>query len=177
MRLDGRMPAWKRWLFLPFGMSIGLVLVTLAVPFITIVGLGTLAGRWRESRRERRFVRAMKGRRRYMSWAEVEQRLHAGEGTLVIEQTHTKPVRAWWTSEDVARQAPAEPPAEEELDWLGIFPPHPFVAWCSHRYLHPELGAAALTQTPPTTDSGFVRSESLRRMFPEARIVLCPRLM
>src|SRR4051794_21512681 len=105
--------AWWEWLFAPVMMPLFIVallvlagLSVLALPFLL------LAFWWRE----RRFARLMRDRGRFIPWQELKPHLQAGEGTLVVEQAQKDGVRVWWTQEDVAQEAPAQPPPEQELD-------------------------------------------------------------
>ena len=165
---DSPVARWE-WLFSPF-----LILLLVVGGLVSILALPFLgfALWWRE----RRFIRLMRAKGRFIPWKDLEARLKAGEGTLVVEQAQKLRVRVWWTQEDVPTEAPTQPPVEQELDYLRIMEPHPFVFWCSRRFLSPESGMGLLTAPPYSSPRGFVEGEFFRAKFPNLRVVMTVRL-
>jgi hypothetical protein len=146
-------------LLLLFGLAV------LAIPYAVVAGACLLV-------REQRLFRRLKGRGRTIAWRELAVRLSAGEGTLIIEQAQKECCRLWWTADDVPSLAPFPPPAFDELDFLGLEPPQPFVAWCFHRYLSPTNGSALLCRPRGLKfPAGFVSPAFFAADFPAARIV------
>lgn len=170
---DDTPTAWWEWLFAPVmwplfivGLLVLAGLSILALPFLL------LALWWRE----RRFARLMRDRGRFIPWRELEPHLQAGEGTLVVEQAQKDGVRVWWTQEDVAQEAPTQPPPEQDLDYLRFAEPHPFVSWCFGRFLSPESGKGLLTDPPYSYPPGFVEESFFRGKFPKLRVVMTVKL-
>jgi hypothetical protein len=166
---DHTPPAWWEWLFAPviwpvFWVAlVGLaVLSILALPFLMIS----------LQMRERRFSKLMRERDRFIPWTELEPRLKAGEGTLLVEQAQKDAVRVWWTSEDVMRAAPTQAPEERELDYLRFMEPHAFVSWCFGRFLSPEAGEAILTDPQYSYPPGFIKEAFFKQRFPNLRVVM-----
>jgi hypothetical protein len=67
--------------------------------------------------------------------------------------------------------APVPPPAEGDLDVIGLWPPHPFVAWCYGRYLEPARGKAVLTKPPFALPPGLFFAKCFRERYPTASVV------
>ncbi len=150
------LPLFLVGLLLLAGLSI------LAMPFLLLA----------RARRERRFALLMRDRGRFIPWKELEPHLLAGEGTLVVEQAQKDGVRVWWTQQDVALEAPTQAPAEQELDYLRMTEPHPFVSWCFSRYLSSDAGKAILTDPPYSYPPGFVEEAFFKERFPKLRVVM-----
>ena len=94
--------------------------------------------------------RELEARGRFIAWPELQPRLEAGQGTLIVEQCFSDVgpymrCRFWWTDEDVLDLAPVPPPAYDDLDLFGDQRPHAFVEWCHQRYLALDGGVAAMT--------------------------------
>jgi hypothetical protein len=154
-------------------------LVVCSAVLVGLVGLVLIALRLSRAARRSgklRFVRRMSQHDRFISWENLESRLQAREGTLIVEQAHKAGVRVWWAGEDVLQAAPMQPPLEEELDYLRFKEPHPFVAWCFERYLHPESGRASLTDPPFSFPPGFVRAAFFKDKFPGLRVLVTVKL-
>jgi hypothetical protein len=90
-----------------------------------------------------------------MEWSEVEVKLRAGEGTLIIEHRSPKgPIREWWAADDLIGASPVPLPAsvkaplaEGPLESL-----REYAASCAARYLDVESGSAKLTEAPVPWD-------------------------
>ena len=154
---------------------LGLLLTPLTVPLFLLLVIGSIpvgiVATICLEIREVRFRRALREKGRWREWDEIERHLQAGEGTLVIEQAHKMPARIWWAPEKVLDLAPVPPPAEGNLDVFGIFPPHPFVAWCYGRYLEPARGAAVLTEPPFALPPGLFFARFFQERYPAASVV------
>lgn len=122
--------------------------------------------------RDKLFAKRMRRLGRFVAWRELEPRLQSGEGTLVIEQAQKDGIRVWWTPDDVIQESPVAPVPERELDYLRIESPHPFVAWCFERYLHPQTGHALLTRPPYWYPAGFVRRRFFTKKFTGVMVVM-----
>ncbi len=156
--------ATKNWPDSPLGTFVTLVtapacifilftaaaLSLVALPFITAA----------HTYRERKFAATMKDRGRFRNWQEIES--SPTEGTLIIEQAQKDGCRVWWTSDDVAVITPHPIPEEDDLDYLRIEAPLPFVQWCSERYTSPNSGRALLTEFPFPSPPGFLSTDFLR---------------
>jgi hypothetical protein len=121
---------------------------------------------------ERRLVRHIKPHGRFIAWRELEPRLVNGEGALVVEQAQKQRHRLWWTPEKPLAVGPVSPPPEEELDFLRLMKPHPFVDWCQKRYLSAETGTALLTAPPSKYLPGFVKAAFFLERFPSLQVVM-----
>ncbi len=167
--------AWWEWLFAPVLLPLLLVgtvllLAGLAVFFVPYY----MVHQWW---RERRFKQLMRDGGRFVSWIELEPRLKAGTGTLVVEQAHKNCVRFWWTEQNVMLEAPTQCPPEQELDYMRIAEPHPFVSWCYRRYLSADSGEAFLTVPPYTFPPGFVEESFFKGRFPELRVLMTVKIV
>jgi hypothetical protein len=140
--------AWWEWLFAPLLMPLFFVaLLVLAVVSIPV----EFVYRVRQQREERQFRPRLAAAGRCVEWAEVEARLQAGEGTLIIEHLSPKgPIREWWTEEDVIAGAPvalpsslASPPPEGQQQAV-----QEYARACAAKYLDVESGTAKLTEVP-----------------------------
>jgi hypothetical protein len=171
MSSSSSQPGPDRWwhfllavLLLPVSVPLFLLLVLGSIPVCMAVSI-------EQGIREDRYRRRLHEAGRWRAWEEVEARLLAGEGTLLIEQGQKMPGHFWWTPEDVPGAAPVPPPAEKELDVFGLRPPHPFVAWCHDRYLEPTRGTAVLTEPPFALPPGLFFAEFFRQRYPQACVV------
>jgi hypothetical protein len=164
---------WYLWpLVLPAALAILLPLGLLALLSIILMPFLILA----HQRRERRFAQRMREQGRFIAWQELEPRLQAGDGTLVIEQAQKNGIRVWWTQDEVARQAPTQPPAQQDLDYLRFAEPHPFVSWCFARYLCRDSGKASLTDPPYSYPPGFIDAAFFKDRFPKLSVVMTVKL-
>lgn len=141
------------------------ILAGLSIPYVLVMR-GCIAIR------EHRLLRRLVRRGRAIGWCDVEQHLAAGQGTLIIEQAQKETVRFWWTTDDVISHSPVPIPAFDDLDFMRLSPPTPFVAWCHAKYLAADAGTALLSR-PKGLDypAGFVSPEFFLARFPAARIV------
>ena len=122
--------------------------------------------------RERRLFRRLQAQQRTLPWHDVEQHLQAGSGTLIIEQAQKQRRRLWWTPDNVPSLSPVPIPAFDDLDFLFLKPPQPFVTWCFERYLSSPAGSALLTRpTGLKFPNGFTSPEFFTTLFPSARVV------
>jgi hypothetical protein len=145
---DDRPIAWWEWPFVPV-VALLLVLVLLILMVVSIPG-GLLYQFWLR-RSERRLRVRLAGTGRFLDWADVEARLTAGEGTLLIEHFSPKgPIREWWTPDNLIAGAPAPLPtsfqtplADGEVERL-----QEYAEACRTRYTDVGLGSAMLTQVP-----------------------------
>lgn len=124
--------------------------------------------------RERKFAATMKNRGRFKEWDEIESTPTAG--TVIIEQAQKDGCRVWWTPDDVAGIAPHPIPDEEDLDYLRMEEPLPFVRWCTERYTAPNSGRALLTEFPFPIPPGFLTADFLRSKAPIANVIATVKL-
>jgi hypothetical protein len=88
---------------------------------------------------------------RFMPWTEVESKLRAGEGTLLVEHRGLKgPIREWWTEEDLIGSAPLPLPASlqstlEQGQQLAL---SEFARTCMRKLADVQSGFARLTTIP-----------------------------
>src|SRR5580658_5183393 len=108
--------------------------------------------------RDKRLLRHLKTRGRVLPWAEVEKHLHAGVGTLVVEQANKVGIRFWWTPDDLIVMTPVPIPKNEDLgmDYHRGKSSDPFVLWCFQNYLSATDGKAFLTSPKGLDLSGFI---------------------
>lgn len=164
---------WTFWLLVPvvllcalFFLSVLLILALLAI-LLAFVALG------RQAFRERRFRRRMKAQGRFIAWDDLLPALSRGEGTLILQRGPRRPMRAWWTPDDVLALAPCPPPSFEEMDPLGLNPegPHEFVAWCDWLYLDENNGSAKLTLPTLKPPPGVIFEDYFAQQFPRLTTV------
>jgi hypothetical protein len=117
---------------------------------------------------EMRFYRRMRERRRFIEWADLTPALRTGSGTLIIEQGHKRPVRVWWTPDEVLSLAPCPPPSPDELRKLalGAGASHEFVAWCHRRYTSEDPGSAMSTLPSSEPPAELFSAPLLKDQFP-----------
>lgn len=147
-RDDDSPTAWWEWLFGP-------VIIPAFILFLIAAAVVSLPWglviRARRRSQERRLISRLSAVGRYLDWPDVEARLRAGEGTLIIEHCSPKgPVREWWTADDIIAEAPVplpqslKTPVEDAiLDVLVEF-----AQTCSSKYLDEKDGIAKLTRVP-----------------------------
>jgi hypothetical protein len=128
---------------------------------------------------EQELRRALEALDRFIPWPELERRLDAAKGTLIVEVwdddfSPSCSLRVWWTEEDVASFAPVSPSPIDEIDASGCRRPHPFVEWCHQRYLSLDGGIALLTDDHaalPRNQPVWDVSKYFRERFPRVRVV------
>jgi hypothetical protein len=148
---------------LPLFVLLGII-TGLSIPFsFSVAGLRLIG--------EKRLRRLMRDRGRFVEWTDLASDLRNGVGTLIIEQGHKRPVRVWWTPDDVISLAPCSPPSEEELDVIGVLEPHEFVAWCCHRYTDENGGSAKLTVASLELPPGLFFAKFFKERFPLISVV------
>lgn len=135
------------------------LLSMVAYPFVAVA----------QSYRERKFAAAMKERGRFKAWDEIQSM--PDEGTVIIEQAQKDGYRVWWTPEDVIRASPHPIPIEDELDYLRISEPLPFVRWCAEIYTSTDKGRALLTEFPFPISPGIITTDFLRSKAPIANVI------
>lgn len=118
----------------------------------------------------------MEQQARFIAWGDLEPDLQEGKGTLIVEQGAKQPVRLWWTKDDIPLLAPMPLPTDDELDYLGLTEPHPFVIWCFEHYLNPQTGKAMLTKPAFSYPPGLISSSTFRKLYPSLSVVLTVRL-
>jgi len=166
----GREPAWYAKILILVGCAFCALSAPIWLPLVPVAVFGM--GRLQEYK-ERRFRRRMRGRGRYIEWADLVPRIESGEGTVVFEQGLKLPVRAWWTPDDLLTSAPSPPPSEAELEVLTIMRghrPHAFVSWCHRRYTDEDRGAALLT-IPADMPDDYILAPYFRERHPRIRAV------
>jgi len=161
--------AWWEWPLLPV-----LAVSMLAAACVSLLLLPPLVAMhwWLE----RRFLKSLCSQRRFVPWTELEPRLIAGEGTLLVEQAQKMDVRVWWVQEDVLRVAPMPPAAPNELDYNSIKETPAFVYWCFKEYINFDTGKASLTVPPFKYPRGFVEQRFFNDRFPRLSVVMTVRL-
>jgi len=169
-RGDDTPRAWWEWSFAPILIPLALLGIALLAG-LSILAMPFLALALR--RREYKLTRAIRARDRFIPWNELEPRLQAGEGTLVVEQAMVEGLRVWWTDEDITQHAPMPTPSEKELDYHRFKKPHPFVSWCYDSYLSPESGRALLTNPPFSYPRrGVTEAAFFKARFPKMQVVM-----
>lgn len=166
----GREPAWHAKILILVGCALGILSAPIWLPLVppAVFAIGRL-----QDHKERRFRRRMRGRGRYIEWADLVPRIESGEGTVVFEQGLKLPVRVWWTPDDLLASAPSPPPSEAELEVLTVMRGHrhhAFVSWCHRQYTDEDRGAALLT-IPADMPDGFILAPYIRERHPKIRAV------
>jgi hypothetical protein len=138
--------AWWEWLFAPIMMPLFFIfLLVMAIVSVPV----EFVYRLRQQRLEKQLRPRLAAVGRFMEWDEVEAKLRAGVGTLIVEHRSPKgPIREWWTEDDLVTGTPVplpaslkSPPQEGQLQ-----PLQEFAKSCSARYVDIETGAAKLTE-------------------------------
>ena len=124
--------------------------------------------------RERKFAAAMKDHGRFRAWDEIQKM--PDEGTVIIEQAQKDGCRVWWTPDDVAQTTPHPILSEDDLDYLRVAEPLPFVRWCAEVYTSSDSGRALLTEFPFPIPSGFLTADFLRSKAPIANVIATVKL-
>lgn len=159
---------------IPMFLGLVLALLILAIPLIL---LGVAVGRVRDAL----FRWRMRRRGRFLVWAEVDPRMAAGPGTLVLEYGNAGLWRAWWTEEDVLglctiprpRRGEGNPPPRDPWERL-MSPFSPFIEWCHFHYLGEETGRAYLTPLRKGLDFSEGPEAAWRSAYPGLRVVWVP---
>ncbi len=149
---------WQKILLVvltPIVMPVTLIFVGIPLLIVVVVSIPISAISSRiEIRRERRFQQQLAQYKRCVGWNELQASVLDSSGTVIVEWRPKRPVRVWWTSDDVLALAPCDPPEFEKLDFLGVEPPHEFVKWCHERYLNESCGKATLCIPPKNLSPG-----------------------
>jgi hypothetical protein len=141
--------AWWEWLFAPLLMPLFMVYLLLVMPLV-FVPVGFVCGLW-QRRQEKRLRAGLAAAGRFVEWAEVEEKLRAGVGTLIIEhRSPGGPIREWWVPADLIADAPVPLPASVRSIPAdeGLEPLQRYARICASRYLDVESGSAKLTEVP-----------------------------
>ena len=129
---------------------------------------------------ERQFRRRMTKVGRFLEWTEVAEKLHNGQGTLIVDWEDfgdlemAGPSRLLWTPDDLLGPAPAglptfARPVSDPIDTVNdrVLA---YSKWCKAKYVAEPSGSASFTfMKEPRT--GSVAARTLRGQFPRARIV------
>jgi hypothetical protein len=101
-----------------------------------------------------------------LEWGEVEAKLAAGSGTIIIQHcSPAGPIREWWTEDDLTALTPFALPAvwDSSRDAAEFRPLYDYLKVCCSRYVDAELGTAKLFNMPiPST---------LQEKYPQAKVV------
>jgi len=147
----------------PFVFCAGLIGVGAVVPILAVV-LPFLAVKG--FFRERKFLRQLKSRHRFVTLRRLRPRLEAGEGTLIEEWGLKGPYRIWWTGEDI--RARGTPLTLDDYRNIMQCKDNAFNAQCVQDYLEPETGRALLTNIRPRA----ARNGGLQRLFLGVPVVM-----
>lgn len=143
--------------FVMLGAFVGMVLILVMV-LIWVVPIGWLD--------ERRFRDRLRVQGRLPRMNELQPKLEAGEGTLMVEMSKGSR-RVWWTPDDVP--ATGEPvDVEDDEEYVAILSgekEHAFNTYCLREYLDEETGKALLTPIRPTTCG------QLAKRYPKMRVI------
>jgi hypothetical protein len=120
----------------PVAFVILLVVGLMAIIFVSNV-MGVI--------REWRFRKRVRARGRYTTWRKLVEQFGPDSGTVLIDGPTLGwgISRAWWTHENVIREAPCSRP-KSPREIFGGPSPHAFELWCYERYTSPESGTAIL---------------------------------
>jgi len=159
-------------LLVPIVMPITFLVVGVPLFIIAAISVPVSAVKSRlELRRERRFQDSLAERNRCLPWESMLDTFASIGGSLIVEWRHKRPVRLWWTTDDVVALAPCELPEFFELDFLGLEPVHPFIDWCHATYTDDETGTATLCIPPCNWSPGTKWSIELQQQFPKLSAV------
>jgi hypothetical protein len=143
-----------RWWFWPYWLLCMVLspLIFLVFLIVAVVSIPVeFYHRLRQQRQEKQLRPRLAAAGRFMEWPEVEAKLRAGEGTLIVEHRSPKgPIREWWAENDLIAASPVplpaslkSPPAEAQLK-----PLQEFAAASAARYTDLASGTAKLTEVP-----------------------------
>lgn len=152
--------AWWEYLLapvvIPAVIAALLALGVASVPFAIGVSVWTFVRDWQLRRR-------LTAIGRFMPWAELEPKLHAGEGTLIVEFRGFKlPDREWWVEADLISAVPCRLP--KEYTEFADGPRDAIRAYARQcvKLIDPETGTAKMTR---------VRGRTPSEAYPKARIL------
>ena len=101
---------------------------------------------------------------RWMPRSEVEDRLEAGEGTLVIVKVEPDgAIREWWTPDNLIVGAPTPMPtvlSETQSDQIKAY-----AAKCWMKYIDQDAGLAMLTECAPMSTATVSRAVNIVTIF------------
>jgi hypothetical protein len=135
------------------GVRPALLLLLLVVAVISVPG--EFIYRLRQQRAEKELRHRLAAAGRYPAWDEVEAKLKAGEGTLLVEHRAPKgPIREWWTEDDWVAAAPVPLPTSLKSLSAKGWPQalQDFAKAGSARSVAIETGSAQLTEVPVPLD-------------------------
>jgi hypothetical protein len=136
------------WAFasLVLGSIIGLIILVVSLIAVPVGFILPSLRRRQERRLHRRY--AVAGR--YLKWDEMIKKLHADEGTLIIEVRSPKgAIRLWWTPDDLIESAPVSLDGLEwELSTDQLDQVQQYARECVARYVDVESGRADLAEFP-----------------------------
>jgi hypothetical protein len=158
---DTRPRAWWEWLFVPI-IVVGYVLFMVAfvvfflglmVVSIPLLPVFSLLLYLEMKRLRRRLAQAG----RVVEWSEVEAKLAAGEGTLILEYWSPKAGRrTWWTQDDLNAGAPVPLPSmDSETEEAQRLLLDEYANACEARYTNVKTGTARLTVVPSPLPRGI----------------------
>ncbi len=139
-----------------FVFGIGIVLGLPILYLLTAGGFSyvqIVLGEWR-------LMRMMRRHNRSMSPDDLLAKLNNRNGSIIIERPYLGwgISRIWWTPDDIAVLAPAEPRTVEDFDYdLTNITSEPFTEWAVENYLSERTGKAWLVSV--------FKSEGLARRF------------
>ena len=143
---------WQRVILIlltPIVMPVTFLVVGVPLLFAAAISIPVSAVTSRlELRRERRYRESLAERNRCLTWKDFLNIIASSSGSLIIEWRHKRPVRLWWTPDNILVLAPCAPPDFEKLDFLGLEPPHQFIEWCDTAYTNDTDGTAMLCVPP-----------------------------
>jgi hypothetical protein len=178
---DERPIAWWEWLIGPLVLPLVYLPFLFLAPVLLVIGLVSIpisAGfQFLQYRREGKLRSRLVLAGRYMSWPELEGKLEAGEGTLIVEHRSPKgPIREWWTKDDVIGCSPVPLP----VSWMArsqdqLAPLHDYAKECAAKYCDVDEGTARRTDVPrpasrPLAPRAY-KARELAQKYPQAKIV------
>ena len=166
---------WQRVVLIlltPIVMPVTLLVVGVPLLFAAAISIPVSAVTSRlELRRERRYQKSLAERNRCLTWDDCMSNIASSSGSLIIEWRHKRPVRLWWTPDDILALAPCDPPEFETLDFLGLAPPHRFIEWCDAEYTNDADGNAMLCVPPYDWSPGRNWPTQLQTQYPHLTVV------
>jgi hypothetical protein len=116
------------------------ILILFVVLFYSFIGFWVI----RRAIHERWLRRYLCDHKRWLAGSELEQRIEAERGTLIVERAH-KNCRIWWTPDCIRKLCPYSP-----IDWFQASRrDDPFTNWCVSKYLNLQNGTAFLSEILP----------------------------
>ena len=110
---------------------------------------------------------------RFLAWCELEPKLKAGEGTLILENQIPKgPHRHWWTADDLVASSPVPLPTGFGSPDV-VEPSADFAQYskdCCSRYVDLDSGTALLTEVLIQRDRRTGKRQ-LAEKYPAAKVV------